>query len=131
MRTRVLALVIAAVTVLGAAGCDSVQEGIDTARDAATDAQEAVGERARQVRFCVTVIDLLADVQARDIDAAAAAMDELVATAPAEVADAARTVRDGLQAARDGQESALTTDEFRSAVQELSTYARETCDPTS
>ncbi|MFP5309724.1 MAG: hypothetical protein ACLGIR_09120 [Actinomycetes bacterium] len=134
MRTRSprpVLLALAGVLALGATACDQVQEGVDTARDIASDTRAEVDERAQQVRFCVTVLDILADVNAQDVEAAAASMDELVATAPAEVADAARTVRAGVEAARGGDESALGTQEFRDAAAELTTYARDTCDPTS
>lgn len=143
---RLPTILIAAVLVTGATGCDGgeAEETLDaigeTAADVAEDVGDAVSEAATEVAdttsdladlvgFCDAARRANEAVEARNAGDALDAAEDLAAEAPDDIRDAAETVRDGVAEWHDGDDQAIEDPGFEDAVEEVRAYADERCDP--
>jgi F0F1-type ATP synthase membrane subunit b/b' len=133
---RAAALTVAALTLAACGAQERVQEGIDRANEAASEAQSRVDDVREQVEgatarveFCVAAAKVVAELEQRDYAGAIDAGQEMVAKAPAEIQPQARTVLDGLVAFRDGDSGAVQSESFTTAAEDLKSYTLDSCDP--
>lgn len=120
--TRVAAAFVLAGLVL--TGCAEAQDTVDDAVRRAT-------ELAQTARYCAQAARVAQAVESRDVDAAVSAGEDLVAVAPEEILEEAQTILDAAKDAQAGDPSGFESQEVQAAAQTLSTYTRDTCDPTN
>jgi hypothetical protein len=116
---------------VGDAVSEAATEAADAIGDAASEVSDTAREAADLVGFCDAARRVEAAVEDRNAGDALEAAEDLVAEAPDDVRDEAATVRDGVQAWHDGDRETIEDEDFRSAVEDVATYAEERCDPTS
>jgi uncharacterized lipoprotein NlpE involved in copper resistance len=118
------ALALLAVVAVILVGCDEAEEALEDATERAQDTEQ-------MVRYCTAALELGQAVRDQDEQQAVDAAGTAAENAPDEIADEAEQAHQGAQRLADGDHSVLEDEEFRAAVEAVSTHAREECDPTN